>query len=394
MRIVVAGAGLAGLRAAQAARGAGFEGELVLVGDESHVPYTRPPLSKELLAGGQTAAQCTFPGFDVLEAELRLGVAVIGLDAAACTLTLADGETLGYDRLILATGARARPWPGRAPGDPARVHTLRGLDDAHALKRALQDPATHRLAIVGAGFVGCEVAATARGYGLEVTLIDVADQPLLPLGPQLGARVAQLHVDHGVDLRLGAGVESIDDGSIALSDGTIVTADRILVALGALPNTDFLHDTPIRLGPDGGVLCDATLTSVSDPAVLAAGDIAAWPALGGRFGDTVRVEHWTTAAEHGRIAGANAAHEPAQRRAHVAPPYFWSDQYDCKIQSVGFPATAERVEIVDEDTTSDPARLVAEARDADDRLVGAVAFNHAKRLAEYRRRLAREAVPA
>jgi NADPH-dependent 2,4-dienoyl-CoA reductase/sulfur reductase-like enzyme len=189
-------------------------------------------------------------------------------------------------------------------------------------------------------------------------------------------------------------VESIEDGLLTLSDGTTVTADRVLVALGALPNTDFLRDASIRLTADGGVICDATLTSVGDPAVLAAGDIAAWPAIGGRFGDAVRVEHWTTAAEHGRVAGANAAQEPARRRAHIAPPYFWSDLYDHKIQSVGFPASAERVEIVDEDTTSDPPRLVAEARDADDRLVGAVTFNHAKRVAEYRRRLAREAVPA
>jgi NADPH-dependent 2,4-dienoyl-CoA reductase/sulfur reductase-like enzyme len=167
-------------------------------------------------------------------------------------------------------------------------------------------------------------------------------------------------------------VESAAPGEVRLADGATVRADDVLVAIGVQLNTDFLQGSSIELTREGGVVCDATLTSVCDPDVLAAGDVAAWPALGGRFGDAVRVEHWTTAAEHGRIAGAN-------------------DQYDVKIQSVGFPALADRIEIVDEDAEG---RLIAEAHDAHDRLVGAVTFNHAKRLADYRRRLAAEAVPA
>jgi NADPH-dependent 2,4-dienoyl-CoA reductase/sulfur reductase-like enzyme len=385
VRIVVAGAGLAGLRAAQAARASGFDGELLLLNAEPHLPYNRPPLSKELLKGEHTAEQCTFPGLDTLAAELRPNASVIAIDPAAHTLTLSDGATEPYDRLIVATGSRAREI-----GDG--LDSLRTLDDALALHGRLDQ--IERLAIVGAGFIGCEVAASARARGVEVTLIDAVAQPLLPLGPELGARVADLHRSHGVQLRLGTGVQSATRDQVQLADGDTVHADHVLVAIGARLNTDFLKDSPIALAPDGGVICDATLTSVSDPDVLAAGDVAAWPALGGRFGDAVRVEHWTTAAEHGRVAGANAARDLHERKSHVAPPYFWSDQYDSKIQSVGFPARAERIEIVDEDRESTPPRLVAEAHDADGRLIGAVAFNHAKRLAEYRRRLAAEAVPA
>ncbi|HET9125929.1 MAG TPA: FAD-dependent oxidoreductase, partial [Solirubrobacteraceae bacterium] len=182
-RIVIAGAGLAGLRAAQAARAAGHEGEVVLVGEEPHAPYTRPPLSKELLQGGQSAEQCLFPGLDVLEAELRLNTAVTSVDPAAHRVTLSDGSTLGYRRLILATGARARVLP-IAPD----AYTLRSLEDAARLGAALEH--AQRVAIVGAGFVGCEVAASARARSVEVDLIDMAPHPLLPLGPELAARVA------------------------------------------------------------------------------------------------------------------------------------------------------------------------------------------------------------
>jgi 3-phenylpropionate/trans-cinnamate dioxygenase ferredoxin reductase component len=390
-RIVIAGAGLAALRAAQAVRRAGFAGELVIVGDEPHPPYNRPPLSKELLAGTRQAADVAFPGVDAFDADWRLGVRATGLDAGARMLTTTAGE-LGYDRLIVATGSRARTLPGVAGGPEAGLHTLRGLDDAHALRDALTGGATRRLAIVGAGFVGCEVAATARGHGIAVTLIDLAPQPLVPLGPELGARVARMHAGHGVELRLGVGVERVrtgDDGhvtGVALADGSTVTADRVLIALGAVPNTEFLRGTSVALAADGGVVCDATLTSVSEPDVLAAGDVAAWPHPGAG-GERVRVEHWTTAAEHGRVAGENAVAGPPERDAHLAPPYFWSDQYDCKIQSVGFPARAARIEIVEEDAAADPPRLVAEALGESGELAGAVTFNHARRLADLRRRL-------
>lgn len=383
-RVVIVGASLAGLRAAQAVRSAGHSGGLVVVGDEAHLPYTRPPLSKQLLAGEQEHADCAFPGTDAVDCEWRLGAAATGLDRQGKVMALADGSELGYDRLIVATGARARTWPDQAEG----VHTLRGVEDALALRAAL-DAKPSRIAIVGAGFVGCEVAATARKAGVEVTLIDVADQPLVPLGPELGARAARMHREHGVDLRLGSAVAGVDAGGVDLASGDRIDAEVVLVALGAIPNTEWLQGSGLALDARGGILCDGTLTSVTDDDILAAGDVVSWPhPLAG--GDVVRVEHWTVAAEHGALAGRNALLPAAERGDHVAPPYFWSDQYDVKIQAVGFPARAATLEIVEEDGP----RLIAEARAADGRLVGAIAFNNAKKLAAYRRRLATEAVAA
>jgi NADPH-dependent 2,4-dienoyl-CoA reductase/sulfur reductase-like enzyme len=353
-RLVIVGASLAGLRAAQAARAGGFAGELVVIGDEPHLPYTRPPLSKELLAGAHDAAQTAFP-CDTLDVEWRLGTKAAGLDRAAKQVVLADGETVGYDRLIVATGTRARTLPGAI--------TLRTLDDALALRQGFET--AERIAIIGAGFIGCEVAATARTRGLEVTLYDIAPTPMTPLGPELGALCAELHREHGVDLRLGAPASDID-------------ADLVVAGLGAIPNTEWLHGLTI----DPGVVCDATLTSVDDPDILAAGDLVSWPhPLAG--GEQVRVEHWTVAAEQGQLAGRNALLAPEERRPHTTPPYFWSDQYDVKIQAVGFPGRAAKLEILERDGR----RLVAAGADADGRLVGVVAFNWAKRLGVYRRQL-------
>jgi 3-phenylpropionate/trans-cinnamate dioxygenase ferredoxin reductase component len=381
-RVVVIGASLAGLRAAQAVRAAGHDGELVMVGAEERLPYTRPPLSKELLAGGQTPDSCAFP-CDTIDAEWRLGVAATGLDRHRRTVELADGDVLPYDRLILATGSRARPWPGAGAG-LVGVHTLRDLDDALRLRDALRPGA--RLAIIGAGFIGCEVAATARKLGVEVTLIDVAPQPMLPLGPELGALCADMHREHGVDLWLGVGVAALAGRgrveAVELADGSRVEADAVLVGLGAAPNTEWLADSGLTLDP--GVVCDATLTAAADPDILAAGDIASWPHPLADA-ELVRVEHWTVAAEHGMLAGRNALLDPAERKPHELPPYFWSDQYGVKIQAVGFPARAHQLDILE--STPDGDRFVA-AGARDGRLVGVIAFNAAKRLAWYRRQLA------
>src|SRR5947209_5092926 len=204
-RVVVVGASLAGLRAAQAARKAGFEGDLVMVGAERHPPYTRPPLSKELLAGEHTVDRVHLPSED-LGAEWRLGVSAASLDRARRRVVLSDGDEVEYDRLILATGSRPRRWPG-AGADLDGVHVLRNVDDALALRAAFDD--RPRVVIVGAGFIGCEVAQTARKEDLDVTLIDIAATPMLPLGPELGRWCAELHRDHGVDLRLGSGVAGL-----------------------------------------------------------------------------------------------------------------------------------------------------------------------------------------
>jgi 3-phenylpropionate/trans-cinnamate dioxygenase ferredoxin reductase component len=377
-RLVIVGASLAGLRAAQAARKAGFDGELVMVGEERHLPYTRPPLSKELLAGEHTVDRVQLP-CDELGIDWRLGAAATHLDRARRTVVLADEHEVVYDRLILATGSRPRRWPG--PGaELGGVHVLRDLDDALALRKALDD--RPRVAIVGAGFIGCEVAQTARKEGLEVTLIDIAPTPMLPLGPELGAWCADLHRDNGVDVRLGTGVAGLIGEThvtgVELADGERVPADLVVVGLGAVPNTEWLADSGLTAQP--GLACDATLTATGDPNILGAGDIVAWPHPLAD-GEAIRIEHWTVAAEQGQLAGRNALLEPGGRKAYVSPPYFWSDQYDVKIQSLGLPGRAEEVELL-ESTPDGSRRVYGGARDG--RLVGIIAINAARRLGSYR----------
>jgi len=385
MRLVIVGASLAGLRAAQAARRAGHDGELLVIGAEPHLPYTRPPLSKELLQGKQEIEQSALP-VDELDVQWRLKTQATGLDRARRRVRLDDGSEEHYDRLIIATGCRARRFDG--PGAQlAGVHTLRTLEDAIALRAALKD--TRRLLVVGAGFIGCEVAASARSLGVAVTMVDIAGHPLVPFGPALGERWAQLHRDHGVELRLGQGLEALygeeGDSWVAgarLSDGETVAADTVLIALGAVLNSEWLTGSGLELDP--GVACDQTLTSTRDPDILAAGDIASVPAALAA-GARVRVEHWTTAAEHGQLAGRNALVAPGERTPHTAPPYVWTDQYEAKIQALGCPALAERSELVE--LAPDGGRLVA-ACVKDGLVVGVVAVNAARRLAWYRRVLA------
>jgi NADPH-dependent 2,4-dienoyl-CoA reductase/sulfur reductase-like enzyme len=219
-----------------------------------------------------------------------------------------------------------------------------------------------------------------------VTVVDIAPHPMLPLGPELGVRCAHMHESHGVEIRCGVGIGAVhDDGLVEFTDGSELQADVVLMALGALPNVEWLAGSGLTLDP--GVVCDRSLTTLHDPDILAAGDLAAWPhplAAGAR----VRVEHWTVAAEHGQLAGRNALLAPEERKPHVAPPYFWSDQYDTKIQAVGFPNLADSLEVLEQ--TAEGDRLVAVgARDG--QLVGVIAFNAAKRLNWYRRQLAGEA---
>ncbi|MDE3133182.1 MAG: FAD-dependent oxidoreductase [Acidobacteriota bacterium] len=382
MRLVIVGASLAGLRAAQAARTAGHDGGIVMIGQEPHLPYTRPPLSKELLQGTQEIEDSALQVGE-LDVEWRLGVPAAALDRARRRVLLADGSETPYDRVILATGSRARMWD--VPGeDLAGVHTLRELEDAVALRTALSR--ARHLLIVGAGFIGCEVAASARTLGVGVTLVDIAAHPLLPFGPELGERWARMHRGRGVDLRLGVGIAALHgaDGRVEhaeLTDGTTLEVDTVLLALGSVLNTDWLAASGLELNP--AVVCDATLTSVSDPDVLAAGDIAAVP-LALADGAPLRVEHWTTAAEHGQLAGRNALLDPSDRARHATPPYFWSDQYGSKIQALGCPALAERVELLEQSPEDD--RFVA-ACVSGEQMIGIVAMNAARRLPWYRRQL-------
>jgi NADPH-dependent 2,4-dienoyl-CoA reductase/sulfur reductase-like enzyme len=383
LRLVIVGASLAGLRAAQAARAAGHEGGIVMVGQEPHLPYTRPPLSKELLQGTQEIEDSALQVGE-LDVEWRLGVPAVGLDRERRRVRLEDGTEALYDRLIIATGCRARSWDG--PGAQlSGVHMLRDLEDAVTLRTALSS--AERLLIVGAGFIGCEVAASARTRGVEVTLVDIAAHPLLPFGRQLGDRWAQMHRDRGVDLRLGVGIASLRGSAghvdhAELTDGTTVATDCVLLALGSVLNTEWLAGSELELNP--AIVCDGTLTTVSDPDIFAAGDIAAVP-VKLADGTPMRVEHWTTAAEHGQLAGRNALLDPAERKTHLSPPYFWSDQYGSKIQALGCPAMAERIELLEQSPEDD--RFVA-ACVSGERMIGIVGMNAARRLPFYRKQLA------
>jgi 3-phenylpropionate/trans-cinnamate dioxygenase ferredoxin reductase subunit len=380
--IVIVGASLAGLRAAQAIRRAEHDGEVVVVGAEEHLPYTRPPLSKELLAGGQEPEDTALPGRD-LEVTWRLGTTATGLDPARKEITLDGGETLAYDRLLIATGARPRPWPGD-PIELDGLFMLRDLGDALALRTAFA--AKPRLAVVGAGFVGCEVAATARGLGLDVTMIDIAHQPMTPLGPDVGARCADMHRSHGVELRLGVGVDGFEGNgrleAVRLADGSRVEADIAVIALGAVPNTDWLAESGLELQP--GVVCDPTLAARDAQDVFCAGDAAAWPHPMAD-GAIIRIEHWTNAAEQGAAAGRNLLAPAAERTPYEAVPYFWTDQYDVKIQAVGLAARAERVVMLE--ASPDGEKWVA-AGVRDGRMIAVIGCNAMRRLAFYRGRLA------
>ncbi|HLM50184.1 MAG TPA: FAD-dependent oxidoreductase [Solirubrobacteraceae bacterium] len=381
-RIVVVGASLAGLRAAEALRARGFEGDLTIVGAERHPPYTRPPLSKQLLAGAQEPGDCALR-HDDLGADWRLGTSAVGLDPDRRSVLLSGGEELSYDGLLLATGSAARPWPGPLPR--AGVHTLRELDDALALRAAVAQGGP--VAVVGAGFVGSEVAATLRGRGLAVTLIDVAPLPMTPLGPRLGRLCAALHAEHGVELRLSAGVEAFEGderlAAVRLSGGERVPATVAVVATGAVPNVGWLRGSGLTL-ERGGVLCDAACAAVGVEDVFCAGDIACWPHPLAD-GEPVRVEHWSNAAEQGAAAAANLLADPGDRVPYAVVPSFWSDQYEVKIQSVGFPhrGTAEHHVV---GSLEDRRFLLAYEREG--RVVGAAGFRAMRHIPHFRRHVA------
>lgn len=382
--MLVVGASLAGLRAAQALRRHGFEGRLVLLGAEARPPYDRPPLSKELLAGAWEPERCALLREEDagLELDWRLGRAAVGVDAAARRVRVADGSEIAWDGLVIATGATPRTLPQQP--ELEGLFTLRTLDDALALRAALaRGP---RVAVVGAGFIGAEVAATCRGRGLEVTMVEALPLPLeRALGGHLGALVADLHRDHGVDLRLGVGVRRVRGErrveGLELSDGSLVDADVVVVGIGVRPETRWLEGSGIAL--DDGVLCDAACRA-SAPGVVAAGDVARWP---NPWADEVmRLEHWTNASEQADAA-ARALLAGEGGCAPFAPvPFFWSDQYDRKIQFAGSVGTDDAMRVVD---GSLEARRFVALFERGGRLRGVLGVNRA-RLVMKARRLLRE----
>lgn len=381
---VVVGASLAGLRAAEALRRDGWDGELTIVGDERHAPYDRPPLSKQLLTGKVGAEGTALVPDGDLGAEWRLGVRARGLDLDRSVVRLDGDEELPFERLVVATGSTARRLP--VLGDAEGVHLLRTLDDALRLRAAFLY-GSPRVAVVGAGVIGLEVAASARAVGLEVTVLELAPTPLVRVvGPALGPVVADLHRAFGVDLRLGVTVESILGlprvEAVRLADGSNVPADVVVVGVGAAPATGWLAGSGVDI--DGGVRCDDRLRVLAGgralPHVVAAGDIARWDRPGA--GPT-RLEHWTNAVESAAAAAA------ALLRGTDAPPYdpvpyMWSDQHDRKIQVVGFPETGDDLAVVD-GTLDD--RKFAAAFGRHGRLTGAVGFSRPAKVMALRRLL-------
>ncbi|WP_084495000.1 NAD(P)/FAD-dependent oxidoreductase [Nocardia shimofusensis] len=348
--IIIVGAGLAGLRTAEELRRAGYEGRLVMLGDESRLPYDRPPLSKQFVRGetdDTTLRPVEF--FEEKSIELRLGVAASGVDTAARRLRLADGDVLDYSHLIIATGLRPRRLPGLP--DLAGVHVLRDHADAAGLRGDVTGAS--KALVIGAGFIGCEVAASFRASGLEVVLVEPQPTPLASvLGEQVGALVARMHREEGVDLRCGVGLDTLladADGRVAgarLADGSEVGADLVVVGVGSRPAIDWLTDSGVALADPadgGGVLADE-VGRTSAENVWTVGDVAAWRHDTGK---QARVEHWTNAGEQAKLLACALLGAEPPTAARV--PYFWSDQYDVKIQALGTPSAADDVVVVSDD---------------------------------------------
>jgi 3-phenylpropionate/trans-cinnamate dioxygenase ferredoxin reductase component len=336
-RVVVVGASAAGLTAAQALRRGGYDGALTLIGDEQHLPYDRPPLSKQILAGTwepDRLALCGEGELGALGADLLFGRSAVGLDVASRQVLLDGGDRIDFDGLVIATGVTPRRLPG---ADLAGVHLLRTLDDALSLRdQLLGSPA---VAVVGAGFLGAEVAARARTMGLDVTLVDPLPVPLhRQFGARIGELIGQLHTDHGVDVRCGIGVRRFLDTAgrvtgIELTDGSTLDAELVVVAVGARPAVDWLADSGLPLG--NGVECDAFCQVA--PGIYAAGDVASWH--NSHFDTRMRLEHRMNATEQAMAVAGNML---GAARQFAPVPYFWTDQYDARIQAYGiFPADAE-----------------------------------------------------
>ncbi|HWD05787.1 MAG TPA: FAD-dependent oxidoreductase [Amycolatopsis sp.] len=379
----IVGASLAGLRAAEAARKAGYEGRITLIGSEEHLPYDRPPLSKQFL-GAEEPADPVYRDERALREEwgieLRLDTTATGLDPRARVVCAGERE-IPYEALVIATGAEARTVPG-AEGLEG-VCTLRTLDDARKVRAALDAGA--RTVVIGAGFIGSEVASSARNRGLPVTVIEAAPVPLTrSVGPETGKLLASLHLQAGTDLRLGQGVAGLNGNGavsgVTLTDGTEVPADLVVVGIGAAPATWWLRESGLALDPrDGGILCDSTLAS-SVPGVYAAGDVCQWESE--LFGRRLRLEHWTSAAEQGVLAARTLA--PQTAKPYDTVPYFWSDWYDSRIQFVGEPE-ADEIAIVDRGW--EEGKLLALYR-CGDRVTGALTVNRPTLVMKFRRMIA------
>jgi 3-phenylpropionate/trans-cinnamate dioxygenase ferredoxin reductase component len=343
-RIVIVGGGLAAARTAEQLRRSAFDGSITIVSAEGHLPYDRPPLSKQVLRSeldDVTLKPREF--YDDNNITLTLGSAVRSLDAGAQTVTLDDGHQLEYDEVVIATGLV----PRRIPSFPSLpgIHVLRSLDESMALRE--EAGAARRAVVIGAGFIGCEVAASLRGLGVDVVMVEPQPEPLASvLGEQIGALVSRLHRAEGVDVRTGVGVDSVTGKDrvekVALADGSEVDTDLVVVGIGSRPATDWLEGSGVEV--DNGVVCDR-VGRTSAPHVWALGDVASWQ---NATGHQARVEHWSNVAEQARVLVPSLLGQELPSNL-VVVPYFWSDQYDIKIQCLGEPEADDVVHLVEDD---------------------------------------------
>ena len=380
-RVVVVGAGLGGLRLVEELRRTGHDGDVALIGDEREHPYDRPPLSKEVLRGELVSVPHLRPvdEYAELDVDLRLGRSAVAVDAQARRVALDDGSDLAYDALVLAPGGRPRLLSG-APHDVPGLHVLRTHDDALRLRAEVLE---HRsLAVVGGGFVGCEVAASARMLGAQVDLVEMLPGLMArALGPRTAGHLTALHRERGVRLHLGSGVADVRAGdwveALVLDDGSVLPAPVVLVALGIVPRTAWLAGSGVALEPDGAVHCDR-YGRTSAPGVWAVGDAAAWEDATGR---SRRVEHWMSAVEHAATVAANLRAAPGELTAHTGVPYFWTDQYDCALQALGEVAPETETEV--HEVGAGRVALHADG----DRLLGVVVVDHPRAVGRARKLL-------
>ncbi|MET8583838.1 FAD-dependent oxidoreductase [Streptomyces collinus] len=396
-RIVIVGASLAGLRAAETLRAEGFTGELTLIGDEPYEPYDRPPLSKAVLLGKASPRHTELPHRREIDAKWRLGVPASGLDLSAKRVRLADGDEVEYDRLLIATGVRARPWPKEAEARLDGVFLLRTRDDAARLLQKLK-AGPRRVFIIGAGFAGCEVASACREMGLQVTMAERAGAPLVgALGGVIGAVAADLQTENGVDLRTRVTVTALEGDTsgrvraVHLSDESVVEADVVVVSLGSLRNTEWLTGSGLGAGPRG-IACDAGCRAfdfrgiVTDD-VFVAGDVARSPhaLFGYQF---LSLEHWGNAVAQAETAAHNMICRGADRRPHLWTPAFWSSQFRVNIKSVGVPPMADQIMITQGSLAE---RRFVGVYGYQGRMIAAVSFDNNRWLEFYRRQIERGA---
>ena len=409
--LVVVGASLAGLRAVEAVRNDGYAGSIALVGAEEHLPYDRPPLSKEHLAA-EEPADPTYREREKLaelDVELVLGTPATGLDVRERTVAVGDRE-IGYTGLVIATGADARALPASlCPPGLAGVVTLRTLDDSLHLRQLLREGRRRsgaeldhqqgpRVTVIGAGFIGSEIAAVARGRGLEVTIVEALPVPLVRgVGERMGRALIAIHERQGAKVLVGASVTEVrgtgasattGDGrsrveTVVLADGTEIPTDVLVVGVGAAPNTGWLEGSGLTV--DNGVVADATLAAA--PGVYVAGDVARWP--NALFDDVtsepMRLEHWTSAQEQGSLAARHAV-DPASAKEYTTVPYFWSDWYDSRIQFVGIARAGEGFAVVETEVVmGDESDAFVALYRSGDRLIGALAVDKRAEVMQYRR---------